>query len=227
MELEVFDLAAILLMLAATFGLFNHHVVKLPFAIGIMVASMAASLVVIGMDVVFPAFAFGDLIRETVRGIDFTEALLEGMLGFLLFAGSLHTDLEEIQDEFGPIMALASIGLAISTAIVGFTSWYLFGLFGLDVSLMYCILFGALISPTDPVAVLGIMRAAGAPSDIEVKIVGESLFNDGFAVVLFTVLLTIATGGGGHGHGGVGVSSVMILLAKEVIGGVGLGFVGG
>lgn len=222
MELQLFDVAALLLILAASFGLLNHHFVKLPFAIGMMVASMVASLLVLGIDVAAPASGIGGVVRETVVNIDFTEALLEGMLGFLLFAGALHTDLDSLKKEFGPIMALASIGLFISTAIVGVGSWYIFGLFGVEVSLIYCLVFGSLISPTDPVAVLGIMRAAGAPEEIEVKIVGESLFNDGFAVVLFSVLLGIAVGAG-HGHGGVGVASIMSLIGKEVVGGIGLG----
>lgn len=228
MGLELFDIAAILLMLAAAFGLFNHHVVKLPVAIGLMVASLVASLVVMGVDVAVPALGLGELVREALLHIDFTETLLEGMLGFLLFAGALHTDLDALRDEIGAILSLASIGLLLSTGIVGGASWYLFGAFGHDVPFIYCLVFGALISPTDPVAVLGIIRAAGAPEEIEVKIVGESLFNDGFAVVLFSVLLGIAAGSG-HGHGAEAVSaaSILTLLGKEVIGGLALGFAGG
>jgi CPA1 family monovalent cation:H+ antiporter len=228
MELEFFDIAAILLMLAAAFGLLNHHLVKLPVAIGLMVASLAASLVVMGVDVAVPALGLGEMVREGMMRIDFTETLLEGMLGFLLFAGALHTDIDALRDEIGAILSLASVGLLLSTGIVGGASWYLFGAFGHDVPLIYCLVFGALISPTDPVAVLGIIRAAGAPEEIEVKIVGESLFNDGFAVVLFSVLLGIAVGGG-HGHGAEAVSaaSILGLLGKEVLGGLVLGFAGG
>jgi len=222
MELQLFDLAAILLVLASIFGLANYHFVKMPFAIGILVAAMAASLFVMGMEVIAPAAGMGDVISDTVKEIDFTDAVLEGMLGFLLFAGALHTDYSKLKEEMGPILVLASVGLVISTLLVGGGAWLLFQWVGLDVPWMFALVFGALISPSDPVAVLGIMRAAGAPKEIEVKIVGESLFNDGFAVVLFAALVAVAAGGGG-GHETIGVFGVVKLIGEEVLGGVGLG----
>lgn len=221
MELHLFDVAAILLILASAFGLANHHLLKLPFAIGIMVASMVASLVILGLDLVAPVLGLADIVRGTIQHVDFTEAVLEGMLGFLLFAGALHTDLSELREEFGPIFALASVGLVLSTAIVGVCAWMVFGWLGIEVPFSYALVFGALISPTDPIAVLGIIRAAGAPKEIELRIVGESLFNDGFAVVLFSVLLAMAVGGGGDAS--TGIASVLALIGKEVIGGVILG----
>lgn len=222
MELQLFDLAAILLVLASAFGLANHHFVKLPFAIGILVAAMVASLFVMGMDLIAPAAGMGDMIAGTVKEIDFTDAVLEGMLGFLLFAGALHTDYSKLKEEIGPILVLASVGLVISTLLVGGGAWLLFEGFGLGVPFLFALVFGALISPSDPVAVLGIMRAAGAPKEIELKIVGESLFNDGFAVVLFSALVVVASGGGG-GHESIGAFEVVKLIGEEVLGGVGLG----
>jgi len=222
MELHLFEIATILLVLASVFGVANHKFVQLPFAIGMLVSAMAASLLLVGVDAVAPAFGMEERVAAAVRQIDFTEAVLEGMLGFLLFAGSLHTDYSALKEELGPIFALASLGLLLSTAVVGGGSWLVFEVFGLGVPFWYAVVFGALISPTDPVAVLGIMRAAGAPKEIELKIVGESLFNDGFAVVLFSALLAVAAGGAG-GHDAIGAFGLGTLIVQEVIGGVGLG----
>ena len=125
------------------------------------------------------------------RALNLTRVLMNGMLSFLLFAGSLHVDMDDLKAHKLPILVLATLGVLISTAIVGLGSYGLFGLLGIDVPLSYCLVFGSLIAPTDPVAVLGIMRAAGAAKAHEVKVVGESLFNDGIGVVVFTVLLAI------------------------------------
>jgi len=150
-------------------------------------------------------------------GIDFTEALLHGMLSFLLFAGALHVDLSELMSKLRPILILATFGVLIEAALIAGASFALFGWFGFPVPFAYCLVFGALIAPTDPVAVLGIMRAAGAPRGHEVKIVGESLFNDGIGVVLFTVLLRHT------GRGQLGAAELGFLLAEEVLGGVLIG----
>jgi len=224
----MFETVTILIVLAAAFGAVNHRTLRLPFSIALIIGGLLASLLVLGLDAVLPQWGMGDALRELVlEDIDFTEALMHGMLGFLLFAGALHTDFERLRTWLSPIATLATVGVMISTAMIGFGSYLVFGALGLDVPLLWCLVFGALVSPTDPVAVLGIMKAAGAPKSVEIKVVGESLFNDGVGVVVFTVLLAIASGGGGHG-GEVTALGVVELVLVEVVGGlvlgIGLGF---
>lgn len=150
------------------------------------------------------------------------------MLSFLLFAGALHVDLDTLRTQRNPIAMLAVFSTLISTLLVGLGSYGIFSLLGISMPLMFCFVFGALISPTDPIAVLGIMKSVGAPRELEIKIVGESLFNDGIGVVLFVVLLSLA---GGAAHGGhaeaVSAGSVALLIAREVLGGIGLGLIAG
>ncbi|MEZ4654411.1 MAG: cation:proton antiporter, partial [Candidatus Eisenbacteria bacterium] len=230
LDAPIFDTAAILVVLAAVLGLFNHHVLRLPFAIGLLVSALVASMLVLALDALVPSWAIGDEIRTAVAQIDFHTALMHGMLSFLLFAGALHLDLEDLLSRKVPILLLASVGLLISTAVVGFGAYYVFRALDLGVSLGHALVFGALISPTDPIAVLGILKSAGAPRGLEIKVAGESLFNDGFAVLVFTVLLA-AVGSGNHGaHGGDGgfsVATVLTIFLKEVVGGVALGLFGG
>lgn len=217
------DAAAILLCLAALLGLVNHHLLKLPFAIGILVSGLLASIAVLVIDGFVPSFALADTVRAAVLQVDFSEAVLAGMLSLLLFAGALHTDLSLLREKAVPILTLATVGIVISTAAAGGVAWAVFQAVGLDLPLSWCLVFGALISPTDPIAVLGIMKAAGAPKSLEIKVIGESLFNDGVGVVVFAVLLTLATSAGGS----VGAADVSILLAQEVLGGLVLGVVAG
>lgn len=217
------DTVAILLLLAAAFGVFNHHVLKLPFAIGMLVSGLLASFGVLGFDLLIPSVHLAETIRTAVLRVDFAAAVLSGMLSLLLFAGALHTDLHRLRSKFTPIIVLATAGVIISTVVVGFAAHLIFGLFDVEVALSWCLVFGALISPTDPIAVLGIMKAAGAPKDLEIKVIGESLFNDGVGVVVFSVLLGVAVWGAGQ----VTAGDVAVLLAKEVLGGLALGvFVG-
>ncbi len=155
--------------------------------------------------------------RAFVQGIDFNLALMQGMLSFLLFAGALHVNLDDLFQEKWIIAILASFGVILSTFIVGTLGYYAFRIVGLDLSYIYCLLFGALISPTDPIAVVGIMKAARAPKSLETKMIGESLFNDGIGVVVFLVLLDVAV------SGEASVPAIAILFAGEVIGGVVIG----
>ncbi len=225
----MFDIVSLLIVLAAGFGALNHLTLRLPSGIALTIAGLLASLLVLGLDAVALDFGLGEELRELVlQDIDFTEALMHGMLGFLLFAGAMHTDLDRLRTWIQPIATLATLGVMISAALIGLGAYLVFGALGLHVPLLWCFVFGALVSPTDPVAVLGIMQAAGAPKSVEIKVVGESLFNDGVGVVLFTVLLAIASGGDGHGHGGdITVGAVLELVAVEVIGGIVLGLVAG
>jgi CPA1 family monovalent cation:H+ antiporter len=224
---SVFDTVALLFVAAAVFGYINHKVFRLPFAIGIMAAGLLASLLLIGIEAIYPIGLVGPVREMLLDDINFSEALMHGMLSFLLFAGAMHTDLTKLQRWAAPIGILASLGVLISAGIIGLASFYLFGALGLDVPFLYCLVFGALITPTDPVAVLGIMKAAGAPEDIEIKVVGESLFNDGVGVVLFTVLVSIAVATGDQGGESLSAMHVVEIIGLEVVGGVVLGLVGG
>lgn len=212
------DATAILVTLAAVFGLFNHHVLKLPFTIGLLVSGLLASFGVLLVDALVPELALAETVRAVVLQVDFSAAVLSGMLSLLLFAGALHTDLSLLREKALPILVLATVGILISTALAGALAFGVFRLAGIELSFIWCLVFGALISPTDPIAVLGVMKAAGAPKQLEIKVIGESLFNDGIGVVVFTVLLGLAVSGSDPEAGAVGA-----LLAKEVLGGLALG----
>ncbi len=218
-----FHLLAILISLAAVLGWINLRFLRLPTTIGLMVLSMVFSLALVALGKAGVA-DLGFLI-SALEGVDFDEALLNGMLGALLFAGALHIDINDLRDNKWVISLLASAGVVVSTILVGLGSWLMFRWVGLDVPFLFALLFGALISPTDPIAVGAILRKAGVPRSLLVKITGESLFNDGVGVVLFLVVLGVAGVGAGHGvgHGGVELSQVLHLLGVEVIGGFGVG----
>ncbi len=207
------DLAAALLSLTALFAWINQRWIGLPTPVGVMLVALAASFGLMAAEALGAA-AVGEAARALVARVDFGEALLHGMLSFLLFAGALHVNLEDLARQKRLIGLLATIGLLVSTAIVGLGSWLLLGWMGLALPLVHCLVFGALISPTDPVAVLGILRRAGAPPSLETKVVGESLFNDGVAVVLFLVLAGLAAGRTEPDAG-----AIAALLLQEAVGG--------
>jgi CPA1 family monovalent cation:H+ antiporter len=213
---RLFDILAILISLSAVFSYLNHRYLRLPTAIGLMLIALLMSLGLIALG------PLGAGIEEEVEGlllsVDFDETLLHGMLSFLLFAGALHVNLEDLARQRWVIAVLATIGVVGATFLIGVGAWWIFGLVGLDVPLIFCLVFGALISPTDPIAVLGVLKRAGAPRSLETKITGESLFNDGVAVVVFLVLAQIA--GGGEE---ITVGSVLGLFATEAVGGVAFG----
>jgi CPA1 family monovalent cation:H+ antiporter len=216
----LFDIIAILITLSALFSWINHRLLKLPTAIGLMLIALLMSLTLLmpipGSD------GLEEDAKAMLAGIDFDATVLHGMLAFLLFAGALHVNLHDLAKQKWVIAILASVGVLTSTFLVGGASWVLFQLLGLDVPLIYCLLFGALISPTDPIAVLGILKSAGAPKSLEVKITGESLFNDGVAVVTFLVLMEIALGGEQ-----VTVGGVLGMFGQEALGGLALGLAAG
>ncbi|MEJ2691661.1 MAG: sodium:proton antiporter [Candidatus Thiodiazotropha sp.] len=208
------NLAATFVTLAAAFAYLNYRFLKLPSAIGLMLISLLLSLVATAAGLLGWE-AMRDHATALMAGIDFSETLMNGMLSFLLFAGALHTNLEDLSEQKWPILSLASIGVLISTFIVGALAKGVFMVTGLQIPFIYCLLFGALISPTDPIAVLGILKQVGAPKSLETKIVGESLFNDGVGVVVFLVLLGIATGGEAVSAGHIG-----LLFLEEGVGGI-------
>ncbi len=195
-SLTPMDAAAVLVVLAAVFGYVNYRVIKLPHTIGLTIMGALASLAVVAADALIPSFAPGHAVRGFLRGIDFHSALMEGMLSFLLFAGALHVDLAILLRRKWPVLAMATAGTMISTVVVGLGFKGVTLALGLEVPFMWCLVFGALISPTDPVAVLGILKSAKVPESLEAKVAGESLFNDGVGVVVFSILLAAALGGG-------------------------------
>ncbi len=195
-SLNPMDAAAVLVVLAAVFGYVNHRLFKLPHTIGLTIMGALASLAVVAADALIPGFAPGQALRGFLRGIDFHAALMEGMLAFLLFAGALHVDLSMLLKRKWPVLAMATAGVMISTLVVGAGFKGIALALGLEVPFIWCLVFGALISPTDPVAVLGILKSAKVPESLEAKVAGESLFNDGVGVVVFSILLATALGGG-------------------------------
>jgi CPA1 family monovalent cation:H+ antiporter len=191
--MELQDTAGLLFTITALFAYINHRFIKLPTTIGIMLIALVLSVTLVILD--WMGIASGGQLAESVlKNIDFNQALMNGMLSFLLFAGALHVNLDALLDKKWVVLMLASFGVILTTFIVGTASWFLLSVLNLEISFIYCLLFGSLIAPTDPVAVMGIMKTAGASESLETKIAGESLFNDGIAVVIFMVLLEMAAG---------------------------------
>jgi CPA1 family monovalent cation:H+ antiporter len=216
--MTLLQIASLLIVLAGAFGTVNYLFLRLPSSIGILVVALIASFAVIVTDALFPSLTVEEQIRAQVLDFEFSEALLEGMLGLLLFAGALHVKLSDLRKAWLVIFLMATMGVGLSTAIVGFGFSWITGM-----PLMIAFVFGALISPTDPVAVLGVLREASLPKALETKIAGESLFNDGVGYVVFLVLVGIAFPSGDH-HGS-GLLGAAQLFVQEAVGGAVLGIV--
>jgi len=226
---SLFDIVAVLLTLAAVAGYLNRRFLRLESSIGLLLISLLSSLGVMGLNWLFPDLGLTETVRGYVENIDFNEALMHGMLGLLLFAGALHADLDYFVQRRWTIALLATLGLLLSTLLVGVMSWGVFDLFGLEVSFLACLIFGALISPTDPIAVMGTLKTLHAPPALEAKIAGESLFNDGVAVVVFTglvALLQTRVPGSGAAEE-VQAMDLIRLFVIEAGGGAALGLVAG
>ncbi len=234
------NIAAVLLAFAAFFGWINTRYLKLPMTIGLVLISLFASISVVALDALF-GWGYAEVARSALSTIDFHDSLMIGMLHLLLFAGALHTDLDNLLRFKYHILLMATLGVIISTAVIGFITYYLVAAFGFHIPLIWCMVFGSLISPTDPVAVLSIIRTLDVPKNLQTKISGESLFNDGIGVVVFLALVGIAVGDTGHGaaeaasnggavaaHGAAGAfnpGAIAELLFQEVVIGVLIGLV--
>lgn len=218
--MTISEVASILIVLTAIMSYLNHRFFKLPTTIGLMLSSMCLSLLILLSGLFFDGIETHA--KQFLDNIDFNETLMEGMLSFLLFAGALHIDLDDILKHRVIITFLASIGVLCSTFIIGGILYLLLQWSSIDVSFLYCLLFGALISPTDPIAVLGILKQAQAPKSLEIMIAGESLFNDGVAVVIFTVLLGIV----GQDFDS-SLSNIAKIFALETGGGIFIGLITG
>ncbi len=216
--MEFLQISSLLIVLAGLFGVVNYHVLKLPAAIGILIVALAASLSVMAVDFAVPDLGIAASVRGFVQDIAFSDALLEGMLGLLLFAGALHVRLSDLREQWRLVFLMATMGVALSTMIVGLGFSWMTGM-----PLLIALVFGALISPTDPVAVLGVLREANLPKTLETKIAGESLFNDGVGYVVFLVLVGLAFPSGDAA--GDGLAGAARLFFQEALGGAVLGVV--
>lgn len=215
------DFLALLFAMTAAFGFLNHRLLRLPRAIALVVLSLAVSLCLIATHLVLPGWGLQAAARGLIARADFSKLLLEGVLSFLLFAGALNVNLGDLLDRKWAVLSLATFGVIVSTAVIGIALWLLLPLIGAALPLTWCFVFGALISPTDPLAVLGILREVGLPRTFEAQITGESLFNDGVGIVIFTIAVAVASGDT------VGIVHAGELFVVEALGGVALGLAAG
>ncbi|MFT5868440.1 MAG: CPA1 family monovalent cation:H+ antiporter [Paracoccaceae bacterium] len=211
------QITSLLIVLAGAFGAINYLFLKLPSAIGILVVALVASFAVMLLDVVMPGLGVAAQMRSVITNIDFSEALLEGMLGLLLFAGALHVKLSDLRAQWRVVALMATIGVALSTLIIGVGFSWITGM-----PLLIALVFGSIVTPTDPVAVLGVLRAANLRKSLETKIAGESLFNDGVAYVVFLILVGLAFPTNAHGDAGL-LEGATLLFVQEAVGGAVLG----
>ena len=219
--MAVLQITSLLIVLAGIFGAINYLFLKLPSSIGILIVALITSFGLLGVDYLSPGLGIADSVRGMVASVDFSETLLEGMLGLLLFAGALHVKTSDLRREWLAVLLMATLGVALSTFVVGFGFSWLTGM-----PLLTALVFGALISPTDPVAVLGVLREADLPKSLETKIAGESLFNDGVGYVVFLILVGLAfSQSGENGHEATTFLDMLLLFVQEAGGGALLGLV--
>ena len=193
--LSAFELAAILVVASALLGWLNHHFIKLPHVIGLTVMGSLAAIALTAVDAVVPGITLDNWVTETLQQLNFTETLLQGMLSFLLFAGALHVDLDRLKVAWLPVLLLSTVGVLISTVLVGLAMWGVGMLLSLPIAPIWYFVFGALIAPTDPVSVLGVLKEENVPASLQSAVAGESLSNDGGGIVVFIILLGAAVSG--------------------------------
>ena len=229
--MSIFSIGAILVGLSALFGYINHRLLHLPHTIGLVMIALVASLSIIAIDLLDPTLGIGSKVTGMLRQIDFNATLMHGMLSFMLFAGALHADFSALKTKRRVIAVMALVGTFLSTFTVAALMWVVAGWVDLDLPFIWALVFGALISPTDPVAVLGLFKTVKVPDTLQAKMAGESLFNDGVGVVVFTVVVAFAMSGvgeAGSAHADtMGATEIAKLFFTEVAGGVALGFAAG
>jgi len=219
--MDIFSIITVLIVLSALFGFINERFLRLPHTIGIMIIAIIFTGGLYLGSTFMPEVYLS--LEVLMYSIDFETVLLDVMLGFLLFAGAMHTNFDQLKVQRYPILIFATVGVLASTFLIGFFMYGLLALINYPVPLLYCFLFGALISPTDPIALLGILKKAGVPKKLETKIVGESLFNDGVGVVVFITIFEIARSSGSE----IEVTEILELFSIEVFGGIALGLLVG
>lgn len=217
-NLSTFDVAAVLVVAAALLGYLNHHLLRLPHVIGLTVMGALVAIGLIVTNALLPGVALYDWVENILARIDFSQALLQGMLSFLLFAGALHVDLDRLRQDWLPVLLLSTVGVLISTWLIGIAAYGVVLVTGLPIPMIWCFVFGALISPTDPVSVLGILKEKAVPPSLQAVVAGESLFNDGVGIVVFLILLASAVTGADFS-----VTEGAKLFAEEAGGGILLG----
>jgi len=221
-SLSAFDAAAIVVVIAAVLSYCNHRFIRLPHVIGLTVMGAGTSVILILIDEFVPGTAISDMVEAFLTRIDFSQTLMQGMLSFLLFAGALHVDSAELHKGWFAVLLLSTLGVLISTIIVGGAFFLLTGAMGIAIPFIWCLVFGALISPTDPVSVLGILKRFAVPPALQATVAGESLFNDGVGVVVFTILLSAAVTGADFS-----LSEGLRLFVLEAGGGILVGLASG
>lgn len=220
LELSPFDAASVLIVLSAVLGWVNHRCIKLPGTVAMTLMGAVASVVVIVIDLILPSSRVSDAVTGFLNDIDFHETLMNGMLSFLLFAGALHVDLDNLRKGRWQIATLSTIGVVASTLIVGGGLWGLTRLLAIDLPLIWCFVFGAIVSPTDPVAVMAVLRTTRVPPTLQATIAGESLFNDGVGVVVFSILVASAVSGEAFSIVHAGELFLMEGLGGAALGGI-------
>ena len=220
--LSAFDIAAILVVASALLGYINHHYIRLPHVIGLTVMGALAAIVVTLANAIVPGITLDDWVTDTLQQLNFTETLLQGMLSFLLFAGALHVDLDRLKVAWLPVLLLSTVGVLVSTVLVGAAMWGVGMLLALPIAPIWYFVFGALIAPTDPVSVLGVLKEENVPASLQSAVAGESLFNDGVGIVVFIILLGAAVSGTDFS-----LSEGARLFAIEAGGGIVIGLVFG
>ena len=220
--LSPFDLAAMLVVASALLGWFNHHFIRLPHVVGLTVMGALAAIGLLVADAFVPAITLDDTVARLLEEMNFTTTLLEGMLSFLLFAGALHVDLDRLRKGWLPVLLLSTIGVIISTVLTGLAMWGIGSLLALPIAPIWYFVFGSLIAPTDPVSVLGVLKEEKVEEGLQATVAGESLFNDGVGIVVFTILLGAAVTGQDFS-----LSEGARLFAIEAGGGIAIGLLFG
>jgi Na+:H+ antiporter len=222
--MSLLELAAILFVMTASFGWINHKIIRLPHSVGLLLFGLVTSIILLLIEINVAHITLYSHVMDFIQRVDFQKTVLQGVLGFLLFAGAMHVEFSELKSRALSVGLMATFGVVISTVVVGLGVWWLARLFDVDLPLIWALVLGALISPTDPIAVLNTLKEVRVSKALETDMAGESLFNDGIGVVLFTVLLAIATGGDGDG---VDPAHIAELFFYEALGGALLGFATG